>query len=153
MTPVVLSLSPASSTSASAVLGGEAVLQACPQGVRDWIPLVRQGLPAACVDAVVRITHITRNELAQALAIPERTLARRKREGTLSTEESVKFVRLARVVERAETVFEETAAALAWLQSPNAALGGVTPLSLLDTDVGADSVLDTLGRIEHGVFA
>ena len=62
-------------------------------------------------------------------------------------------MRLARVVERAETVFEETAAALAWLQSPNAALGGVTPLSLLDTDVGADSVLDTLGRIEHGVFA
>jgi uncharacterized protein (DUF2384 family) len=29
----------------------------------------------------------------------------------------------------------------------------VTPLSLLDTDIGADSVLDTLGRIEHGVFA
>ena len=75
MTPAVLSLSP--SASASAVLGGEAVLQACPQGVRDWIPLVRQGLPAACVDAVVRITHITRSELAKALAIPERTLARR----------------------------------------------------------------------------
>ena len=117
MTPAVLSLSP--STSASAVLGGEAVLQACPQGVRDWIPLVRQGLPAACVDAVVRITHITRSELAKALAIPERTLARRKREGTLSPEESVKFVRLARVVERAEAVFEEAPAALAWLQSPN----------------------------------
>ncbi|NCC41946.1 MAG: DUF2384 domain-containing protein, partial [Gammaproteobacteria bacterium] len=26
-------------------------------------------------------------------------------------------------------------------------------LSLLDTEIGAESVLDTLGRIEHGVFA
>ena len=34
-----------------------------------------------------------------------------------------------------------------------AALGGVTPRSLLDTEIGADSVLDTLVRIEHGVFA
>jgi uncharacterized protein (DUF2384 family) len=27
------------------------------------------------------------------------------------------------------------------------------PLSLLDTDIGAESALDTLGRTEHGVFA
>ncbi|VUZ23562.1 Uncharacterised protein [uncultured Comamonas sp.] len=144
---------PASLTSASALLGGEALLPTRPQGLRDWIAVVRQGLPAACVDAVVRLTRITQSELAQALAIPERTLARRKREGVLSPEESAKFVRLARVVARATAVFEDDNAALSWLQSPNAALGGVPPLSLLDTDLGADSVLDTLGRIEHGVFA
>jgi hypothetical protein len=28
-----------------------------------------------------------------------------------------------------------------------------TPLSLLDTEIGAELVMDTLGRIEHGVFA
>lgn len=139
--------------SAVQFLGGEAVLQVQPRGDLDWIPLVRQGLPATSVDALVRITRITQSELARALAIPERTLARRKREGALSPEESAKFVRLARVLERAETVFEDLDNALNWLQSPNAALGGVTPLSLLDTDIGAESVLDTLGRIEHGVFA
>lgn len=119
----------------------------------DWIPLVRQGLPASAVDAVLRLTRMTQGELARALAIPERTLARRKREGILSPEESAKLLRLARVVERAEAVFEDADLALNWLQHPNAALCGVTPLSLLDTDIGADSVLDTLGRIEHGVFA
>ena len=61
----------------------------------------------------------------------------------LSSEESAKLLRFARVVERAEEVF----------QAAEPALGGITPLSLLDTDIGADSVLDTLGRIEHGVFA
>jgi putative toxin-antitoxin system antitoxin component (TIGR02293 family) len=139
--------------SAISLLGGEAVLHAKPRVVMDWIPLVRQGLPSASVDTVVRLTRITQAELAHALAIPMRTLARRKREGALSPEESAKLVRFARTVERAETVFDDADAALTWLQSPNAALGAVTPMSLLDTDIGADSVLDTLGRIEHGVFA
>ncbi|MCF7978133.1 MAG: DUF2384 domain-containing protein [Chromatiaceae bacterium] len=139
--------------SAVTLLGGEGVLHAQPRVVMDWIPLVRQGLPSACVDAVVRITGITQTELAHALAIPERTLGRRKREGALSPEESAKLVRFVRVVARAETVFEDANSALNWLQSPNASVGGVTPLSLLDTEIGADSVLDTLGRIEHGVFA
>jgi len=54
---------------------------------------------------------------------------------------------------RGEDVFEDLDAAVDWLKSPNASLGGRTPLSLLDTDIGAESVIDTLGRIEHGVFA
>jgi len=91
--------------------------------------------------------------LAACLCIPERTLARRKREGRLTTEESAKLVRLARVIERAEEVFEGLDTGLDWLKSPNASLGGDTPLSLIDTDIGAESVMDTLGRIEHGVFA
>lgn len=139
--------------SAAGLLGGEQLLHATPRLGIDWIPLVRRGLPAASLDALVRQTRIARTDLAEALAIPERTLARRKREGQLSPEESAKLVRLARTVERAEEVFEDAVAALAWLRQDNAALGGVTPLSLLDTDLGADAVLDTLGRIEHGVFA
>jgi hypothetical protein len=38
-------------------------------------------------------------------------------------------------------------------EAGRSALSGATPLSLLDTDIGAENVLDTLGRIEHGVFA
>lgn len=53
---------------------------------------------------------------------------------------------------KAEEVFGDPATAADWLNSKNAALGGVTPLSLLSTDAGAQSVLDILGRIEHGVF-
>lgn len=146
-------LPPASAATAINLLGGESLLQANPRVVMDWILLVRQGLPSASVDELVRRTKITKAELANALAIPERTLTRRKHENVLSPEESAKLLRLARVVERAAAVFESTDNALSWLQSSNASLNGVTPLSLLDTDIGADSVLDTLGRIEHGVFA
>jgi putative toxin-antitoxin system antitoxin component (TIGR02293 family) len=110
-------------------------------------------LPAGVVDAAVRSVGMAQAELAQALDIPERTLARRKREGVLNRDESAKLVRLARVVERAVEVFEDEHTALDWLKAVNGALGGATPVSLLDTDLGASAVLDTLGRIEHGVFA
>jgi putative toxin-antitoxin system antitoxin component (TIGR02293 family) len=71
----------------------------------------------------------------------------------LNGKESSKVRRLPRVVSRASEVFDDAASAVNWLKSPNAALRGNVPLSLLDTDIGAESVLDTLGRIEHGVFA
>ena len=54
------------------------------------------------------------------------------------------LLRLAQLTRRASAVFDDPAAAT---------LRGNAPLSLLDTDIGAESVLDTLGRIEHGVFA
>jgi putative toxin-antitoxin system antitoxin component (TIGR02293 family) len=135
------------------LLGGKRTLHAEPRTPLQWVTLIRQGIPSATVDALARVIRVSQAELAAALAIPDRTLARRKKEGLLNSEESAKVLRLARVVERAETVFEDQDAALDWLKSPNAALAGATPLSQLDTDIGAESVMDTLGRIEHGVFA
>lgn len=139
--------------SVESLLGGKRVLQAKPRTPLDWVSVIRQGISSAAVDSLAKTIHVTHSELAVALGIPERTLARRKKEGTLNSEESAKLVRLARVIERAEEVFEDLNASLDWLKSPNAALSGATPLSLLDTDIGAESVMDTLGRIEHGVFA
>jgi putative toxin-antitoxin system antitoxin component (TIGR02293 family) len=135
------------------LLGGRGVLAERPRTALDWVSVIRQGIPATAVDALTKALRVSQAELAAALGIPERTLARRKKDGTLNSEETAKLVRLARVVGRAEEVFEDLNCAIDWLKFPNAALGGATPLSLLDTDVGAESVLDTLGRIEHGVFA
>lgn len=134
------------------LLGGSPVLAPVPRALLDWVALIRRGLPAAAVDALTRVTHLTQADLAAAVGIPERTLARRKREGRLNSEESARLIRLARVVARSEEVFEDLEAAMDWLKSPNASLDGDTPLSLLDTDIGAEGVMDTLGRIEHGVF-
>jgi putative toxin-antitoxin system antitoxin component (TIGR02293 family) len=136
-----------------ALLGGKAVLKKKPTSVLDWVQVIRNGLPAAAIDSLLGAIQLSQAELASAVGIPERTLARRKREGVLSSEESAKVLRLARVASRANEVFESSESSIHWLKAPNASLGGRTPLSLLDTDIGAESVLDTLGRIEHGVFA
>lgn len=135
------------------LLGGPRVLTSIPRSALDWVSMIRHGIPSTAVDALTQSTHLTQAELAAAVGIPERTLARRKREGRLTSEESSRLVRLARAVARGEEVFEDLAAAVDWLKSPNASLAGATPLNLLDTDIGAETVMDTLGRIEHGVFA
>ena len=139
--------------SVESLLGGKQVLPIHPRTALQWITVIRQGIPSAASESLAKALRMTQSELAASLGIPERTLARRKKEGMFNSEESAKLVRLARVVERAGEVFEDLDAALDWLKSPNAALSGVTPLSMLDTDIGAEAVLDTLGRIEHGVFA
>lgn len=142
-----------SAISVASLLGGTSVVKHKSNTPHDWIEIIRRGLPALAFEALARAVQLTQAELSETLAIPERTLLRRKKEGTLNTEESGKLVRVARVMHRAIEVFEDRIAALNWLKEPNRALGRVSPLSLLDTDVGAETVLDTLGRIEQGVFA
>jgi putative toxin-antitoxin system antitoxin component (TIGR02293 family) len=141
-----------SAASVASLLGGVSVVKRKSNTTRDWIEIVRQGLPALAIEALARTVQLTQAELGETLAIPERTLLRRKQEGMLNTEESAKLVRVARIMHRAIEVFEDRATALDWLKEPNRALGSVSPLSLLDTDLGAEAVRDTMGRIEHGVF-
>ena len=83
------------------LLGGKRVLPVTPLSPIDWVAVIRRGLPAFAIDSLTRFTRMTQAELSLALGIPERTLARRKREGKLNSEESSKLVRLARVIERA----------------------------------------------------
>src|SRR6266851_7534828 len=105
--------------SVEAVLGGKDVLRAKPQSALDWVGVIREGIPARAVESILNTVRLSQTALAQALGIPERTLARRRREGVLNSEESSKLLRLARVVSRASKVFDDSVAALDWLKSPN----------------------------------
>ena len=142
-----------SAVSVETLLGGSGVIRRKINTPSEWIELVRRGLPARAIDVIAQAVQLTQAELSQTLAIPERTLIRRKKEGMLSTDESAKLLRVARVMQRAIDVFDDRDGALDWLKTSNRSMGGVTPLSLLDTDLGAETVFDALGRIEHGVFA
>ena len=137
------------------VLGGAQALGLKKKGQR---PLslqepVRSGLRFAALEALQRRYQITQAQIQWLIDISERTLARRKVERLLSKAESDRLYREARIAAWAEEVFGSAAAAEQWLKARIPALGQVTPLSLLDTDEGAQRVADILGRIEHGVFS
>jgi putative toxin-antitoxin system antitoxin component (TIGR02293 family) len=137
----------------NAVLGGRSVLGRSPRTYLELVSSIRQGLSYASYEVVAKRTRLTTDEAVSALLIPRRTLARRKSAGTLDIAASERVVRLARIAARALEVFggdDETVAR--WLRAPLRGLGGVSPLSLVDTDVGALEALDALGRIEEGVF-
>jgi putative toxin-antitoxin system antitoxin component (TIGR02293 family) len=96
------------------------------------------------------VVPVTR--LAQILGIPDRTLARRKKERRLSADESDRLVRMARVTAVADDVLETPEIAATWLQTPNGTLGGIDPL-VLGTDLGAEQVETILIRIDYGVYS
>jgi len=120
----------------------------------DLMPVIRQGLPAATLEAVSRHMDLSALATVELLGLAKRTMARRLQEGqTLTAEESERVVRLARVLAQASEVLGSIQKARSWLQKPNRALGGQTPLRILDTDIGTNAVLEELGRIDSGVFA
>lgn len=91
-----------------------------------------------------------KDDLLSIINVKGRTAQRREKEGTLSEDESDRLYRIARVTEKAERVFGSTQKAHEWLKSENSVFRGVSPLSLLGSDAGAEAVTDELGRIEFG---
>ena len=93
-------------------------------------------------------------DVAAYLASPEPTPATEAIRGRrLDAHESDRLYRVARVAAHAFDVFGTEDNAATWLRRPNRALGGEAPIHLLDTDVGARQVEDTLGRLEHGIVS
>ena len=136
-----------------ALLGGRKALGGEVRTSLELVEHVREGLPPKTFTSLASKLDFTEEELAKALGIPRRTLTRRKREERLDRRESEAVVRLARIAGRASDALGDLAAAHRWLRTPNRSLGGRTPLSLVDTDLGATLVMDVLDRIEHGVYA
>jgi len=118
----------------------------------DLVDLVREGLPWALYQGVLTDLGLTDQMASGVLHIPLRTLTRRKG-GRLDPQESERVLRLVRLRAEAEDVLGTREKALHWLEAPNRALGGATPLSLLDTDIGTQAAVDVLTRIEYGVFS
>lgn len=140
-------------TRTAILLGGAKTLQLKGTGPLAWVVAIRKGFPIVALDSFRQNIDATNTELAQALGTSVRSLAGRRHKGVLSASESERLLRLAKVVVRAESVFDDVDNGLAWLREPNISLGGVAPISLLDTELGAELVTDELGRIEYGICA
>ncbi|MCP5114420.1 MAG: DUF2384 domain-containing protein [bacterium] len=135
------------------ILGGRRTLGRRLSSEGDLIGAVRAGLPYAAFQSLADLLMLSADTVSSSIGLGKTTLARRKAQGRLSADESDRVLRFARVGASAVDVFGDPAAASAWLRKRNRALGGATPLSLMDTDLGARQVERVLGRIEHGVFS
>ncbi len=116
--------------------------------------LIRRGLPWKTLQRFVRNTGFTTDQIADFVDIPQQTLARRKREGRLTSQESDRLFRAARIYGRSLELFDgHRDAATEWLTGPKVALGGVPPIQFARTEIGACEVDHLIGRIEHGIFS
>ena len=131
-------------------LGGRQTLGRTLSSDSDLRDAIREGFPPAVVEQLMRASGLTLKELAAALDLSPRSLQRRRRSGRLARYESDRLYRLARIVALATESLGDNDRALRWLKRPNRALGGVTPVAAIDTELGARQVENVLGRIAYG---
>lgn len=114
---------------------------------------VEAGFSFEALERLGKTTGLSLEKLRVAVRITPRTLTRRKKENKLSPEESDRLVSVSRLLAQAFELFEgNTEAGLRWFQSPNRALGSLSPLAASATETGAREVENLIGRLEHGVF-
>jgi putative toxin-antitoxin system antitoxin component (TIGR02293 family) len=134
------------------ILGGRTALGHLSKA-EDLREAVRAGLPLLALHSLQESLQLSRESLSRLLSMPERTLARRQKQARLTAGESDRLVRAARVMAHAVRVLGSRDKAAHWLRTANRALDDTTPISLLDTDIGAQQVSEVLGRIEYGVYS
>lgn len=117
----------------------------------DLIAALEVGIETTVFEEGAVALGLTEGQLADLLRITPSTLARRKRAGRLTFDESERLYRIVRLAQRAAEVLGGVDAARVWLQAPKLGLGGATPLTHARTEPGARDVEDLLGRIEYGI--
>jgi putative toxin-antitoxin system antitoxin component (TIGR02293 family) len=120
----------------------------------ELIRQVERGFSFNALRSMESHSGISVARIAAIIGIPERTLARRKTEGRLSSDESERLLRISRIFENAVDLFEgDRTNALKWLTTPKKAFENQTPLEYSRTELGAREVENLMGRLEHGVFS
>ena len=123
-----------------------------PQSSVKLIAKIKEGLPVKAFNRLCKNLDISEKALAKTLNIAISTLARRKKSGRMTFEESERIYRIARIYDRAVEVFGDKNMGRKWLKDPAWALGDRPPLIFAETELGAQEVDDLLGRIENGIF-
>ena len=118
----------------------------------ELIHQLKDGLSTETFDKLKTQLDVSDNYLCQIIQIPKRTLDRRREGGRFKTDESERVLRVARVFDMALEVFGKPEKARSWLKKPARGLDGQVPMEYADTGLGAQEVIDLLGRIEYGIF-
>ena len=115
------------------------------------IDVIRAGVVARVVNDMVEYLGVPKNVVFGVLHTPESTAHRLIKDNrNLDSAASERVVRVADIARMAEETFGGREAATRWLKSTNLALGGATPLSILDTEPGAAEVRRILRSINYG---
>lgn len=117
------------------------------------IRVVQEGLDFAELESLREQLDLPLDRLAGQLGLARATLHRRKASGRLTSDESDKVLRFARLLGQAVQLFGSLKDARRWLKAPQRGLGGAVPLDFAQTETGAREVENLLGRIDYGVYS
>src|SRR5271166_3033630 len=111
----------------AAIVGGFKIVGVEVRSGFDLARAVRRGLPVGAAQYVLDSGRLTAAEMDKVV-LPRKTLANRRKIGTLTAEQSDRLIRAARLLANAEETFGSAEKAGLWLRRPTQALGGERPL-------------------------
>lgn len=121
----------------------------------ERVARLREGLPFDAIEVLAAKAGISVKQMLYILQMPQTTYNKRKRENaSISSRDSELLLVFSEILDYGMQVFDGKEVQFQhWLQKPNISLGGVSPLSFLDSLTGLEEVRNVLNRIEYGNFA
>jgi putative toxin-antitoxin system antitoxin component (TIGR02293 family) len=115
------------------------------------IELIRAGVLPSFLVGAAEALGVSRETIFRVVGLSVSTANRKiAKQETLDPLVTERLARLALIEKQADDAFGDPEAARAWLRAENIGLGGCTPLSMLDTDIGSREVAKILVAIAHG---
>tara|TARA_R100001143_G_C3358591_1_gene134098 strand:+ start:2741 stop:3211 length:471 start_codon:yes stop_codon:yes gene_type:complete len=120
-------------------------------GETERVYKIKAGFQVNWAEATKVAFNLTTPGMVSLLNVSPSTYARlRSGNKQLDAVASERLDRVVGVALLAENVFEDKTAATQWMSTPNAALGGVSPIMHCDTEIGARQVRRILNALEWG---
>lgn len=121
--------------------------------IEKIIEAITNGLPFDSLDKVAHAYGISPKEMADLIHIPPRTLQHLRTTGQFDDRESERLYRFTLLFRRTFEVFDDDMdSARKFLAASQPGLDGKIPLEMARSEMGMETVMDLLGRIEFGVY-
>jgi putative toxin-antitoxin system antitoxin component (TIGR02293 family) len=113
--------------------------------------LPEKGLPLTAVQSL-KNQGLTFTEISDIVISPRTLKHRKSRKENLSSVETDRALRVARIVDLADKVFGSRTKALLWLRSVDDRLDNRTPMQMLVNESGGRLVESMLWQIDEGIY-
>lgn len=113
--------------------------------------LPEKGLPLTAVESL-KDQGLTFTEISDIVISPRTLKHRKSRKEKLSSVETDRALRVARIVDLADKVFGSRMKALLWLRSTDDRLDNRTPMQMLVNESGGRLVESMLWQIDEGIY-
>ncbi|MBN2213424.1 MAG: DUF2384 domain-containing protein [Bacteroidales bacterium] len=124
------------------------------RSVLRLIETSRKGIDLDSFDELSAEFPFNLSDWSKILHISERTIQRYRRDKKkLDSIHTDRLLQIMILLNKGVEVFGNPNNFMTWLNSINIALGGITPISLLDNAFGINMVTNELTKIEYGVLA
>jgi putative toxin-antitoxin system antitoxin component (TIGR02293 family) len=108
------------------------------------------GIPSSEIEFLVDYLDLNVPEIAKAADVSTSTVSRWKTNSRIGKSGAAQFFKIDEVVKKGVDVFGNLTDFKRWLNSPNMALGNVTPISLITSPIGVDRVDASLDALNYG---